>query len=123
MSSLKRSNSAASGTSKKVRVSTDKEAEEGVSAVVPVLGTKSSKKKKNSTRAEPKDQDELALEEAVFGTSRGSRTNVWDLAEEDTLQPDLDDDFQEQETGLERVRDENVSILCNICSLLTDEEL
>lgn len=59
-----------------------------------------------------KDEDELELEEAVFGTSRGTKTSVWDLAEEDTRRVNLDgqdEDSDEEDTGLERLKDENVS--------------
>lgn len=57
-----------------------------------------------------KDESELELEEAVFGRSRAGKNN-WELAEEDLLHLDEDDLDQEEETGLERLRDENVSAL------------
>lgn len=62
--------------------------------------------------APQKAQDEAELEEAVFGKSRGGKGSVWDLAEEDQLQ--LDDEDEEDETGLERLRDENVSPLFSL---------
>jgi hypothetical protein len=66
-----------------------------------------------------KDEDELDLEEAVFGKRSGEReTDVWALAKEDERRrggSDSDDPFgdevdyeDEEETGLERLRDENV---------------
>ncbi|KAK4703047.1 U3 small nucleolar RNA-associated protein 18, partial [Phenoliferia sp. Uapishka_3] len=51
-----------------------------------------------------KDESELELEEAVFGRSRTSKSN-WELAEEDLLP--VEDEEDDAETGLERVRDEN----------------
>lgn len=54
-----------------------------------------------------KDDAELALEEAVFGRSRNGASN-WELAEEDLEPVELAED--DVETGLERLRDENVSL-------------
>ncbi|KAI5476117.1 WD-repeat protein [Pseudohyphozyma bogoriensis] len=52
-----------------------------------------------------KDEDELELEEAVFGRSAGR--NVWDLAEEDLPAADFEEE-EDDETGLERVGDDNL---------------
>lgn len=114
MSSVKRSNRAATRTRKVKKARVDE--------VEPVLalGTKASKGAKKVSAPVQKDEDELALEEAVFGTSRGTRTSVWDLAEEDIHRGDVDDEFEEdQETGLERLRDENVSIGASQVSSIT----
>ncbi|ORY75998.1 WD40-repeat-containing domain protein [Leucosporidium creatinivorum] len=92
MSSVKRSNSTASRKSKKKARTAPQEATPLGSFV-------------KDSAAREVDQTELELEEAVFGKSRGGR-GVWDLAEEDTLQ--LDEDEEDQETGLERLRDENL---------------
>jgi len=54
-----------------------------------------------------KGEDELALEEAVFGTSRGGRTSVWD--NELAAGVHLEDGDEFVETGLERLEDDNVS--------------
>lgn len=71
-----------------------------------------------------KNDEELELEEAVFGrrTDGGAADQLWDLAEEDLgkgkgkmkqdFDSDEDDDEQDlEETGLERLRDDNVSFL------------
>ncbi|GAA5969618.1 hypothetical protein JCM11641_008180 [Rhodosporidiobolus odoratus] len=66
-----------------------------------------------------KDETELELEEAVFGHRSGEReAQVWDLAEEDLRGRGGDSDDEgldgeidyedEEETGLERLRDENL---------------
>ncbi|KAL8290055.1 hypothetical protein RQP46_002994 [Phenoliferia psychrophenolica] len=57
------------------------------------------------TAAFAKDESELELEESVFGKSRTGKSS-WELAEED-LEPVLDDE-EDFETGLERLRDENL---------------
>ncbi len=54
-----------------------------------------------------KADDELALEEAVFGTSRGGKTSVWDQELAAGDQAEDEDEFVE--TGLERLEDDNVS--------------
>ncbi|GAA5859446.1 hypothetical protein JCM8547_006826 [Rhodosporidiobolus lusitaniae] len=71
-----------------------------------------------AARAYDKDEEELELEEAVFGHRSGERdAEQWDLAEEDRRRSgnDSDDAFgedvdyeDEEETGLERLRDENL---------------
>ncbi|BGP18481.1 hypothetical protein JCM10213_001203 [Rhodosporidiobolus nylandii] len=71
-----------------------------------------------AARLHEKDEDELELEEAVFGRRSGQReTDVWELAEEDARgarggsDGELDDEVDyegEEETGLERLRDENL---------------
>lgn len=53
-----------------------------------------------------KDESELELEEAVFGRSRAGKGSVWDLEPEDQVVEEYE---EEPETGLERLRDENVS--------------
>lgn len=69
-----------------------------------------------------KDESELELEEAVFGKRSGEKdADIWGLAEEDERRrggSDSDDPFgdevdyeDEEETGLERLRDENVRFL------------
>jgi len=70
-----------------------------------------------SSRPQQKDQEELDLEEAVFGRSTDAQDGLWDLAEEDLGKgkgkmraEDLDSDDEEdlEETGLERLKDDNV---------------
>lgn len=51
-----------------------------------------------------KGEDELALEEAVFGVSAGGKGSVWDVER-------LDEEQEFVETGLERLEDDNVSAL------------
>ncbi|GAA5823947.1 hypothetical protein JCM3770_004142 [Rhodotorula araucariae] len=80
---------------------------------------------RNSTaRPKDKDEDELELEEAVFGRRSGQQgTSLYDLAEEDLVgrrggrgaldgdfvdDVDYEDDEDDEETGLERLRDENL---------------
>lgn len=100
MSSVKRSNSSASRKSKKARTAPQEATPLGSFV--------------KDTAAKEVDQTELELEEAVFGKSRGPKGSVWDLAEEDTLQ--VDEDEEDPETGLERLRDENVSWLSRLFS-------
>lgn len=69
-------------------------------------------------KAHEKDETELELEEAVFGKRSGQReADLYDLAEEDLQARRRDGDFidevdyedeDDEETGLERLRDENV---------------
>lgn len=54
-----------------------------------------------------KDQGELDLEEAVFGRSTAGKASIWDVEED--IYARQDEEEQEIETGLERLRDENVS--------------
>lgn len=57
-----------------------------------------------------KDESELELEEAVFGRSRGGKGSVWDAEVLPRGRFDVEDDEDlEIETGLERLKDENVS--------------
>lgn len=94
MSSVKRANSSSSRKGKKAKLSGQKSAPLGAFV-------------KGSSEPQ-KQQDEAELEEAVFGKNRSGKASAWDLAEEDQLRLDVDDD-DEDETGLERLRDENVS--------------
>lgn len=67
-----------------------------------------------STRTRQKEDAELELEEAVFGRSRIGRASLWNddstPAVTTTLGHDIPDE-EDVETGLERMRDENVSCL------------
>lgn len=69
-----------------------------------------------------KDQDELDLEEAVFGRST-AHSGLYDLADDDLranapghdgfpgeVDYEEDDDEADEETGLERLRDDNVRL-------------
>lgn len=61
-----------------------------------------------------KDQSELDLEEAVFGKSASETSaSIWDFDnDQDDNKFDQEDSEEEEETGLERLRDENVSLFC-----------
>lgn len=61
-----------------------------------------------------KGEAELELEEAVFGTSRGGKTSVWDHELAAGVDYDQGDEFVE--TGLERLEDDNVSLV--VCVLI-----
>ena len=98
MSSVKRANSSSSRKGKKAKLSAPEPTPLGAFV--------------KGSSAPQKQQDEAELEEAVFGRSRGGKASPWDLAEEDQLQ--LDEDDEEDETGLERLRDENVSPLFSL---------
>ena len=56
-----------------------------------------------------KDESELELEEAVFGRSRGGKGSVWEPETEAVVLQE--EEVEAVETGLERLRDENVSTL------------
>lgn len=82
-----------------------------------VLGSTST-----STNLLQKDQEELDLEEAVFGRVTDTVDPMWDLAEDDIgkgkgkmrlhdQDADLDEDDLD-ETGLERLKDDNVRSFC-----------
>lgn len=55
-----------------------------------------------------KDENELELEEAVFGKSRGGKGSVWDSDSAHATFQEEEIEF-EGETGLDRVEDDAVS--------------
>ena len=73
-----------------------------------------------STQSQQKNEEELALEEAVFGRRTEDTEQLWDLAEEDfgkgkgkmraAQDSEAEDEQDLEETGLERLQDDNVRL-------------
>jgi hypothetical protein len=70
-----------------------------------------------------KDATELELEEAVFGRSRAGKGSVWDDLDDvkssnKRSRFDEPEEEEEVETGLERLRDDNVGLYFSLLLLL-----